>query len=79
MKHTITTTAEQEAGLASLAAKHNASASTALTNVEYLDLFVGNILNQEAAILSDAEIQDVAAKFKAANKTKRDQVKTLLA
>lgn len=27
----------------------------------------------------DAEIQDVAAKFKAANKTKRDQVKTLLA
>lgn len=78
MKHSITTTAEQEAGLASLTTKHNAAAKTALTNDEFLDLFVGNTLDQEVALLSGAEIQEVTAKFKAASKAKRDQVKALL-
>ncbi len=79
MKRTITTTAEHEVGLASLTAKHNTQAKTTLTPDAYLELFVGNILSQETARLSDAEIQEVTTKFKAANKTKRDQIKALLA
>lgn len=78
MKHTITTTAQQEAGLTSLTDTYNEQQKTALTTTEFLTLMALSPINGELARLDEDEVKDLSAKFRAANKTKRDQVKALL-
>ena len=78
MKHSIDTTAKQEAGLVSLTDKYNASQKTPLTPTEYLSLVVLGLLNEEVARLDEDEIKPLTAKLRAATKTKRDQVKAIL-
>lgn len=78
MKHTITTTAQQEAGLTSLTDTYNEQQKTALTTTEFLTLMALSPINGELARLDEDEVKDLSAKFRAANKTKRAQVKAIL-
>lgn len=78
MKHTINTTTQQEVGLKSLADAYNAQQKAALTTTEYLTLIALSPVNEEVSRMDEREVADLAAKFKAASKTKRDQVKAIL-
>jgi hypothetical protein len=78
MKHTIDTTAKQEAALTSLAGKLNASQNTTLTNLEYLTQVVTGILDEEVERLDEDDLKAITVKLRAATKAKRDQVKALL-
>lgn len=78
MKHTINTTTQQEVGLKSLTDIYNEQQKTALTTTEFLALMALSPINGELARLDEDEVKDLSAKFRAANKTKRDQVKSIL-
>ena len=78
MKHTIDTTAKQEAGLVSLTDKYNASQKTPLTPTEYLSTVVLGLLNEEVAQVDADDIKAITVKLREASKAKRDQVKALL-
>lgn len=78
MKHSIDTTAKQEAGLVSLTDKYNASQKTPLTPTEYLSLVVLGLLNEEVARVDADDIKAITVKLREASKAKRDQVKALL-
>jgi hypothetical protein len=78
MKHTIDTTAKQEAGLASLTEKYNATQKTPLSSTEYLSLVTLGLLNEELSRMDDEDIKAITTKLREASKTKRDQVKALL-
>ena len=78
MKHSIDTTAKQEAGLVSLTDKYNASQKTPLTPTEYLSLVVLGILNEEVARVDEDDIRAITTKLREASKAKRDQVKAIL-
>mgnify|MGYP003489016134 FL=1 len=78
MKHSIDTTAKQEAGLVSLTDKYNASQKTPLTPTEYLSTVVLGLLNEEVAQVDADDIKAITVKLREASKAKRDQVKALL-
>jgi hypothetical protein len=78
MKHAIDITAKQEVGLKSLADKYNSAQKTALTPTEYLSLITLSIIDEEVSRMDDDEVKALAAKFREASKTKRDQVKAIL-
>lgn len=78
MKHEITTTAKQEAGLVSLTDKYNASQKTPLTPTEYLSIVVLGLLNEEVARVNEDDLSTITVKLREASKAKRDQVKAIL-
>lgn len=76
--YTITSTPEQDAGIAYSNALANATRETPLTDEEYVQFIVGTIFNSWATIADESIGATLKEKYQEADIATRDQVKTLL-